>query len=337
MKQFDQQRLNSIFNNFSGKKILVIGDLMIDEYLWGNVSRLSPEAPVPIVEIESESLRFGGAANVALNVKTLGCAPLLLGVVGNDRMGGVFNELLNANQMSDAGILKCKNRPTTVKTRIIGDNQHLARVDREHRNDLDDNDEQEMLERINVLMDDVAAVIMEDYNKGLLTKTIINAVLKHANDKGIISTVDPKFKNFLEYKRATVFKPNIREAAQALARHIDTETDITEAGKALLEMLEASCILLTRGAKGITIFEHEGEISTIPAKTRKVADVSGAGDTVISTLTAALTGGATFKEAALLANYAAGLVCEEVGIVPVQADLLKKEVLSREIRNAGNS
>jgi len=319
-----QSRIKQIFEGFSNCRILVLGDVMLDEYLRGNVNRLSPEAPVPIVEIESESFHFGGAANVALNLKTLGCEPIMLGLIGDDRNGEIFRELLRREDMIGDGIIQYNDRPTTVKTRIIGGNQHLARVDREKIRYLSDAQNEEIIRVVNDILPSVQAVIFEDYNKGLLTKNIIQFTIEEASKRSIMTTVDPKFINFQEYRRSTVFKPNIKEAAQALALPISTDQDVRHAGIRLLQMMQVKCVLLTRGAHGLSLFESTGEITEVPTRTRKVADVSGAGDTVISTMTASLCGGATYQEAAHIANYAAGIVCEEVGIVPVlRNDLIK--------------
>lgn len=325
-------RVDHIIKNMQDKGVLVIGDVMIDEYLWGKVNRLSPEAPVPIIEIEEESLRFGGAANVALNLRTLGCQPIIVGVIGKDRMADHFFELLEKYQLSAAGIIQSADRPTTVKTRIIGENQHIARVDREKATYLDRKQINQAMERIDTLMDKTEAVVMQDYNKGVLHKDIIRFSIEKANINKQITTVDPKFINFLEYSQATVFKPNLREASQALARMIQTEDEIRMAAKTLQETLNLGSVLLTLGSKGMALYEASSDYSRVPARTRKVADVSGAGDTVISTLTAALLGGASMKEAASLANYAAGVVCEEVGIVPIEKERLSSEIKNRSIQ-----
>jgi rfaE bifunctional protein kinase chain/domain len=325
---FSVTRLQAIFDRFRDKRILVLGDVMIDEYLRGNVARLSPEAPVPIVEIEDEERRLGGAANVALNVKTLGAEPLLLGVIGKDGMGSRFRELLQQTGMDASAMVEDEARPTTVKTRIIGDNQHIARVDKEQRTPVSGKTLIKILERLNDMVRGVDAIIIEDYNKGVLLPEVIEHVLQLGIQHEKIITVDPKFVNFMSYKGATVFKPNIKETSAALAREIISDEDVDQAGLDLLDQLDVDCVLLTRGSRGISIFEAGGHINHIPTKAKHVADVSGAGDTVISTMTVALTGNASFLEAAALANIAAGIVCEEVGIVPVELEILKKITLN---------
>ncbi len=322
-----EKKLTRILEGMRNKKILVVGDLMLDKYLRGRVSRLSPEAPVPIVEIESESYHFGGAANVALNLQALGCAPLLVGLVGNDEYGQRFTGLIRQAGLDDSGVIYTSDRPTTVKTRIIGDNQHIARVDRERILYVNGELEQQILKRIEKLIPQAQAVILEDYNKGVLSPTVIHFALKKAKEHGILSAVDPKFINFMEYKQATIFKPNLKETAQALAKSIDGESEVIAAGQELLARLQADCVLLTRGGQGLSLFEKSGEINHVAARTQAVADVSGAGDTVIATMTAAVVGGADLKEAATMANYAAGLVCQQVGIVPVEPVELKQVIL----------
>ncbi|MEJ2054727.1 MAG: D-glycero-beta-D-manno-heptose-7-phosphate kinase [Calditrichaceae bacterium] len=321
-----KNRINKIFNNLGSKRILVVGDIMIDEYLWGKVNRLSPEAPVPVVDVKNESLRFGGAANVALNLKTLGCIPIIIGIVGKDQMANSFLELMKKYGMNTEGIVTDEQRPTTVKTRIIGDNQHIARVDREKIKYADGDMAQALKNRISTLLESSDAVILQDYNKGVLSKDIIQMTLIQAAHQDKISAVDPKFMNFLEYRNATIFKPNIKETAQALARAINTEDEIKTAGKMLLDKLNTKNVLLTLGSRGMALFESNGSYSHVEARTREVADVSGAGDTVISTMTAAMAGGAEPREAATISNYAAGIVCGEVGIVPIEAKKLIKEL-----------
>ncbi|RLD15799.1 D-glycero-beta-D-manno-heptose-7-phosphate kinase [candidate division KSB1 bacterium] len=333
MIRFNTERLQEIFSSFQNKKILVVGDLMLDEYLRGQVNRLSPEAPVPIVEIEQESYHFGGAANVSFNLKTLGCQPVTIGLVGNDRAGGILKDLLAEHGMVTEGIVVRPDLPTTVKTRIIGDNQHIARVDREKIRYEDAEVFKTLAQRFDDLLDEASAVILEDYNKGVLSSHLIQHIVQKAGAHNKLITVDPKFYHFLEYKDVTVFKPNLREVAHALARPIETDEEVVAAGKELLEKLHAQAVMITRGSQGLSLIEANGDVNHIPTRTRKVADVSGAGDTVISTLTAALAGGANLKEAATIANFAAGLVCEEVGIVPVQKGALLEIIQKNHVIN----
>ncbi len=324
--KIDSNKIKQIVTAFSNKSVLIIGDIMIDEYLSGTVSRISPEAPVPVVEIDHETLRFGGAANVALNIKALGCEPLLVGLVGDDRMADKFFTLMGENELKYSGLIKSKNRPTTVKTRIIGDNQHIARVDKEIVKPANVDEQEDIKQRIESLLTMADGVILQDYNKGVLTNEIISFTINQCIAKGIHISVDPKFTNFMSYKNATIFKPNIIEAQQAVAKNFENETEVEEAGLELLKRLNAESVLLTRGKKGLSLFERDKHVIHIPTEARTVADVSGAGDTVISTVTAACLGGASKQEAAILANIAAGIVVEEVGIVPIQKTKLLEQI-----------
>jgi len=300
---------------------------MLDEYLIGEVRRISPEAPVPVVEVNEQQIRFGGAANVALNILTLGGDPILIGAIGADREGDLFADLMRARRMTLDGVQRFNDRPTTVKTRVIGHSQHITRVDRERKDYLHSEEEQKVIIAMESLITQVDAVILEDYNKGVLTEQVIEAAITLAGRNDKMITVDPKFTNFLKYKNVSVFKPNIRETEAALAVHLISEGDLIDAGKRLLSELNAANVLITRGGEGMSLFEASGEITHVSTRARKVADVSGAGDTVISTLTLALAGGANVQEAATLANFAAGIVCQEVGIVPIELDHLYKVCL----------
>ena len=324
MTELSKQRVESIVSGFRGKRIMVLGDLMLDEYLIGEVRRISPEAPVPVVEVVDQQIRFGGAANVALNIVTLGAEPLLIGAIGTDREGDLFADLMRARRMPLYGLQRFDDRPTTVKTRVIGHSQHITRVDREKKDYLHQTEEQQIIKALEDHISDVDAVILEDYNKGVLTNNVISAAIDLANRSDKLITVDPKFINFLKYKNVTVFKPNIKETEEALAMHLSNDNDLNFAGKKLLSELQAKNILITRGAEGMSLFESSGEITHVGTHARKVADVSGAGDTVISTLTAAMVGGANVREAATMANFAAGIVCQEVGIIPIELDQLYK-------------
>lgn len=300
---------------------------MLDVYIWGKVGRISPEAPVPVVDVAEESFRFGGAANVGLNVKSLGGIPLLTGVIGYDREASIFDSILEESHFIKDGIFVDEDRPTTVKTRIIAHSQHVVRIDKEDRNNISEEFESKILNYLKSHLQDLKVIILEDYNKGVLTKSLIHKVVELANENRILVTVDPKFDNFFEYKNVTLFKPNKKETEDILGTKLDSEVKVLQAGKELREKLNAKYVLLTRGEKGMSLFSAEDRFDSIPTKARKVADVSGAGDTVIATLSMALAAGADIKEAATIANLAAGLVCEEVGIVPIDKDQLFKNLL----------
>ena len=322
MLKISKERLTEIKNNFSGKNIMVIGDMMLDGYYWGKVKRISPEAPVPIVELNNEFLRFGGAANVALNILKLNGNPLPIGVVGNDQGAEDFKKLFKDLGISQDGIITDPDRPTTIKTRVIADQQHVVRIDRESKKYINNDIEETIFKKVKEHIEKTDAIILQDYNKGVLTKSLIRNVINLANQNNKIITVDPKFNNFLEFENVTVFKPHKNEAENIFGIRIDSDKDIELAGKRLLNNLKSKYILLTLGKRGIALFENDKEVKRIPTKARKVSDVSGAGDTVISTLTMALAAGTDIYEAAYFANYAGGLVCEEVGIVPIDIDKL---------------
>lgn len=326
MTKLTKQKLNDLKKNFSGRKIAVIGDMMLDSYFRGDVKRVSPEAPVPVVEVENEFFRFGGAANVALNVLKLGGVPLPVGVIGNDNDGKIFKSLLNEADMISDGIIEDSSRPTTAKTRVIAGNQHVVRIDKESKQNISDKIEKKLLDYLSSNIAHLDGIILQDYNKGVLTKTFIKNIISLANKKNVFITVDPKFNNFFEYKNVTVFKPNKKEAEDILGMKIKSSDDVTKAGKTILERLNAGNVLLTLGAEGIAVFEKNKTEKRMATKARKVADVSGAGDTVISTLTIALAAGGNILEASYLANYAAGIVCEEVGIVPIEIEKLFEAV-----------
>ncbi len=327
MISFTQQRIDQLLTTVQSKRIAVVGDVMIDRYVWGNVSRISPEAPVPVVEVESESVRLGGAANVANNVTSLGAKVFLVGVTGNDTSGKELHRMLEEQQTTSDGIITDPSRPTTVKTRVIAHSQHVVRIDSEEKKDVNAETQKKILSVLEKNIDAIDGIIIEDYNKGVVVKDLIRAIIDLARRTSTIITIDPKFNNFFEYKNVTVFKPNKKETEEVLGKKIQTEDDVLSAGTMLLEKLQAENILLTRGEKGMSLFEKNGAVSHIPTRARHVADVSGAGDTVIATLTVMLAGGATIQEAATLANYAGGIVCGEVGIVPIDPALLRSTIL----------
>ena len=306
MIKINKERLLKLKKRFSGQKIAVIGDMMLDCYYWGDVKRVSPEAPVPVVEVENEFYRFGGAANVALNIKKLGGTPIPLGVIGYDNEGSIFSSLIAEENITATGLVIDENRPTTSKARVIAHNQHVVRIDKEKKNPVDPEISKKLMDYFIGIVDELDGIILQDYNKGVLTSSFIKKIIRLARAKNKLITVDPKFNNFFEYKNVTVFKPNRKEASDVLGYRIKSDEDISLAGQKLLNKLHAKYVLLTLGEEGIAVFEKEKEERRMPTKARKVADVSSAGDTVISTLTMALAAGADILEASYLANYAAG-------------------------------
>jgi D-glycero-beta-D-manno-heptose-7-phosphate kinase len=325
---FKKERLKELFDGFRGKKVAVIGDLMLDRYIWGSVSRISPEAPVPVLEVESESARLGGAANVANNIKALGAEPILFGIVGSDESGNRMREILGEMNLSREGVITDPGRLTTVKTRVIAHSQHVVRLDHEVRSDIGPKIVSDIMKVLESMKSDLDAILLEDYNKGMLTKELLDKVIEFALKHRKVVSVDPKQNNFFEYRKVTVFKPNRKEAEGALGVPAGTDEQALAAARQLLDRLQCESVLLTRGEKGMTLIEKGGASMQFPTKAREVADVSGAGDTVISALTVALISGASIGEAAAIANHAGGLVCGEVGIVPVDRDRLFQEVLN---------
>jgi rfaE bifunctional protein kinase chain/domain len=322
-----ENRLKTLFSSFKGKTIAVIGDLMLDRYYWGNVNRISPEAPVPVLEVESESVRLGGAANVANNIKALGGIPILFGAIGKDENGNKLKEIAAANGFDTEGIINDPERPTTVKTRVIAHGQHVVRIDQELRRDISNQIQSELLKRLENNISKIDGIILEDYNKGVLCRGLIGDAITLANKFNKIITVDPKFNNFFEYKNVTVFKPNRKETEEALGMKLNDGQSIEIAGNKLLEEIRANSIIITRGEFGISVFSKKENTHHLPTTARKVADVSGAGDTVISTLTIAIAAGSSLLEAAIIANTAGGIVCGEVGIAPINKEELFQTLL----------
>jgi D-glycero-beta-D-manno-heptose-7-phosphate kinase len=328
-----EKDINRLFEEFNKTNILVIGDVMLDSYLWGHVERISPEAPVPIVSVNKRESRLGGAANVALNLQSLGANPIICSIIGNDSRGEEFTELLKKQKLTDAGILKSKNRITTTKFRVLGNNAQLLRVDEEMDTDITEKETNELYKKIESLINKktISAIIFEDYDKGLINKTLIDKVVKLANSLKIFVTVDPKKKNFNFYKNVSLFKPNLKELKEGLKIDIDTKNikDINKAASILHSRNKIDIVLLTLASEGVYISKKsKTNISKlIPAHKRNIADVSGAGDTVISVATLCLAAGLAVEDVARISNLAGGLVCEQVGVVPIQKDILKKAII----------
>ncbi len=315
------ERTEEVLSEAKDTTIAVVGDVMLDRFFWGGVSRISPEAPVPVVDLEEESYRLGGAANVANNLTNLGINAVLFGAVGEDESGLKFRRIAEESSIDPSGVIIDKSRPTTVKTRIIGDNQHMVRLDKENRAPIEQKVQEEivgLLKRHNNL----SGVVFVDYDKGAITDYLILYIIEHCRDKEIPVYVDPKFNNFFNYKNVDFFKPNKKEAAAALRMEIKSEDDLFKAGKRLLELLKAKNVLITLGSEGMTLFEASGETTAVPTIARRISDVSGAGDTSMAVISAAIAGKATPYEAAALSNYASGAVCEMPGVVPITEEIL---------------
>jgi rfaE bifunctional protein kinase chain/domain len=322
---FSRKELEAALDAIKGKRIAVIGDLMLDRYIWGTVSRISPEAPVPVVDVKEDSERPGGAGNVVLNLLSLGAESEPVGLIGEDIHGSTLKQLLADAGSSIDGLVASKKRPTTAKTRVFAEQQHVVRVDREITDSLEPELERELGQRIVEAIGRADAVILQDYNKGALTAGLIKTSIDAAHRRDIPITVDPKNNNFFEYQQATVFKPNLREAERALGRKLWDNNDIERGGNELLLRLQAENVLLTRGSAGMSLFGPAEPVEHIPTRARGVADVSGAGDTVISTLTLGLVAGFSASKSAHLATLAAGYVVGQVGVVPVTREALLDE------------
>jgi len=312
--------------NFSEKTVLVFGDLMLDNYLWGSVNRISPEAPVPVVKIKSSSSNPGGAANVAYNLSSLGSQATICGVVGDDKDGGLLRSILQEIGIKTEGIVVDPGRPTTVKTRIIAQGHHVVRTDWEEVSPLDNEVEKILISKLKDQLNSCDAVILEDYNKGLMSERLITQLIGICKTMSVPVYADPKFENFFYYRDITLMKPNLKEASRAVGASLSFKENLDQAGTALREKLQCEILLITKGEKGMSLFDKSGH-HTIPTKARKVHDVSGAGDTVITTFCLSHLAGASPKEAAIVANYAAGRVCEDVGVVPITRENLHEIII----------
>lgn len=320
-------QINQLFSSFDKMKALVIGDVMIDAYVHGRVDRISPEAPVPIVRVQSAENRLGGAANVALNLASLGITPILAGVVGADYAGDIFSKLLKQHKLSSKGILSVKSRPTTVKTRVMGNNGQMLRIDEETEELLKKAEREKFINTILKLIDSEKpdVVIFEDYDKGVVDETLIAQVVKACSKKKIPIAVDPKKRHFLNYKGVTLFKPNLKELREGLnTTDLKEDKALLDAVKKLEKKLANTLSLVTLSERGVLI-SQKGKQTIIPAHFRTIVDVSGAGDTVIAVAAACLAAKATPQLIAELANMAGGLVCEKPGVVPINKQELLEE------------
>jgi rfaE bifunctional protein kinase chain/domain len=311
-----RERLARLLDGARGKRIVVVGDAMLDVYLSGDVDRVSPEAPVPVVRVRERKHALGGAANVAQNVVAIGARCDLVATVGRDRAGEILRETLHA-AAADSGSLVTVSRCTTQKTRVLARSQQLLRVDEEEDTDLDDRDTELVLEAVRAAVAKADAVVLEDYNKGVLVPAVIREAIDAAKLRGLPVVVDPKFKNFFAYRGATVFKPNRRELEAALGAAVDV--DHPDALPETLQRLGVEHILLTLGDRGMALFSADGEVARVPTVAREVYDVVGAGDTVTAYLATTLAAGATILEAAIIANIAAGIEVSKLGAVSVAA------------------
>jgi rfaE bifunctional protein kinase chain/domain len=323
LDRISKQRYQTIFSQWGGHRILIVGDVMLDEYLWGNVSRISPEAPVPVVEIASESVKLGGAANVALNVKALGDEPILVGIAGQDGNRDKMVSALNDAQISPEGILADGSRMTTIKTRVIANHQQVVRADRENTEEISDFMTGQVLHLVEGKIKDIQGMIISDYGKGVITSALLSGLIGLCRAHGVFVAVDPKDTHFMNYQRVSLITPNHHEAGFVYGKRIRNDAILEEVGWGLLERLKATALLITRGEKGMSLFEENRTLTHLPTRAKKVYDVTGAGDTVISAFTCAIAAQANYREAALISNHAAGLVVAEVGTAQVtKAELM---------------
>ncbi len=327
----NQQELIAVFESFKEKKVLVIGDVMVDSYIWGDVDRISPEAPVPILSCNKQEDRLGGAANVVLNLKALGATPLTCAILGNDSTGAIFRHRMQVNKLDESGLFVVEERPTTRKTRMIGGKQQLLRVDEEESDPINGNIEKAFAAHVIKFIEEheVDAIIFEDYDKGTITPDLIAQVVTLANEKSIPTLVDPKKRNFLSYNGVTLFKPNFKELKEGLNLSLKkNEFDkIFHASQRLMKEWQQKIVLVTLSELGVFVADGDS-YTVVPAEIRDIADVSGAGDTVISIASLCLASGMPPDLIARISNLGGGLVCERVGVVPIDKEMLLEESLN---------
>ncbi|MFA5928996.1 MAG: D-glycero-beta-D-manno-heptose-7-phosphate kinase [Candidatus Margulisiibacteriota bacterium] len=320
------KHLSEQIDKLAGIKVLVIGDIMLDEHVWSNVTRISPEAPVPVADVQNVTYAPGGSANVANNIIALGGIPYLVGIIGTDLAGGKLIEILKTNKISADHLYITDKRQTTHKTRIIAHGQHVVRVDREDKEEIGPELAKQLIKKIDLIWPEVDAVLLSDYDKGVLSAEICQYVMqKGQKDKKIIS-VDPKGEDYNKYKGATIVTPNLSEAEQASKITLRTEKNLQKIGLKLLAVLGSQYLLVTQGAKGMTLFFPNRPALHIPTVAKEVYDVTGAGDTVVGTLTMALAAGLAVEDAAHLATYAAGIVVGKSGTATLVREELKKAI-----------
>ncbi len=318
------KQFHKISSQFSSRTILIVGDVMLDAYLWGDAERISQEAPVPVIHVNRSNYSPGGAGNVALNLAALSANPVIIGSVGKDNHGRILLDKMKNNGIDTRNVIVDSDVLTTVKTRVIAHNQQVVRVDEESRESISSSIQNKIMERIQAILPKCDAVILEDYNKGLFSEHLIKDIIHVSNQQNVPVYVDPKQDNFNKYTGVRFFKPNSYEFASYFGKEYDEE-QFEFFGNIFREETEIDVLMVTRGEKGMHIFSKDESV-IIPTKARTVHDVSGAGDTVISTFTLADICGATPQEAAILANYAAGRVCEEVGVVPITLQMLEEMI-----------
>lgn len=325
--QEEQARLlNRHLDRFPNTRALVIGDIMMDEYIWGKVSRISPEAPVPIVEVRKATKMLGGAANVAVNMACLGAKPFLCGVIGRDGVGKEILQSAAKAGLTIEGMIQEHDRPTSIKTRVVANNQQVVRFDRESRREIAAASIKRILRFVEKSLPELDAVVVSDYGKGVISGPLMKDLTDLVKENSVFIAVDPKIGNFEYYKEVDVITPNHHEAGSFCGFDIVDEESLIRAGTQLLQKLGCRSVLITQGGRGMTLFEKDRRITRIPTVARKVFDVTGAGDTVIGTFSLALASGLNLRSAAVLSNYAAGIVVGEVGTSSANAEQLRKAI-----------
>jgi D-beta-D-heptose 7-phosphate kinase/D-beta-D-heptose 1-phosphate adenosyltransferase len=330
IRKMNKKRAFEIIGNFSRSKVLVVGDMMVDHFIWGKVSRISPEAPVPVVDVHSDNLLLGGCANVLNNIYALGGKVYGSGVVGADEMGKRLLEEFHKRDISSEGIVVELERPTTIKTRIIAHSQQIVRFDRESRQPVQPKSIERIIEYIGEIHADLGAIVISDYNKGLITEALLDGIRGLVANRDLLVCVDPKQSDFSLYQGFDVITPNHYEAGQAIGiedirkNKLEKVKGVCEAVSSILAQFHFRAMLITRGEAGMSLFEEDGQVIHIPARAREVFDVTGAGDTVIAVFALSLASGANFREAAILANHAAGVVVGKVGTATVSDEELRK-------------
>ncbi len=321
------KRLSRFVDRFPRTRTLVVGDVMLDHYVWGDVSRISPEAPVPVVRVTKENLLLGAAANVVNNIHALGGKVTVCGVIGKDDAGRQLVRLLESQGLPTGGLVLEQGRQTTIKTRVIAHNQQVVRVDRETKNGIAQDTRFRIFDFVKQqVKDGLDAVVLSDYSKGVITEDLVRDIVKLSRKNGVIVSVDPKVNHFSIYNGVTILTPNTKEASIGAKIEIEDEKSLIEAGRLLLKRLRCDAVLITRGEHGMNLFERSGRITHIPTMAQEVFDVTGAGDTVISTLTLAMAAGADMVAASRISNYAAGIVVGVVGTATVRPDELKRKM-----------
>ncbi len=323
--------MHNLIEKLGKTRLLVVGDIMLDRYWWGDVTRISPEAPVPVVHLKNTTDLLGGAANVAANVAGLGSAVSIIGVCGNDADGELVRALTEANGISSKHIVKAADRPTTVKTRVMAHGQQIARIDNETARPIDDECIAKILENVRFEIENTDAVILSDYAKGVLTDKLLAQLIGICREMKKPVLVDPKGRCYKKYSGATILTPNRAEAFEASGLTVLAREGIDDVGAKLLQDIDVNAVLITQGDEGMSLFQRGVEKLHIPTAARDVYDVTGAGDTVIATLAAAIGAGADLGPAAELANLAAGIVVEQVGTTKITAGELSELWLGKQL------